>query len=91
MLTCWQNLKKTLMTCLALSEVIISAAINYEPHQLTNYLRELAANFHAWYNSHQFLVENADLANARLALVMATKQILLNGFNLLGITASETM
>lgn len=72
-------------------EVIISAAINYEPHQLTNYLRDLASDFHAYYNSHQFLVENQALRNARLALVMAIRQTLLNGFNLIGISAPESM
>lgn len=72
-------------------DVIVSAALNYEPHQLTNYLRELAADFHAYYNGHQFLVENSQLRNARLALVRATRQTLLNGFNLLGITAPESM
>ncbi len=72
-------------------EVVINAAINYEPHQLTNYLRELAADFHAYYNGHQFLVENNDLRNARLALMMATQQTLLNGFHLLGISAPDSM
>jgi arginyl-tRNA synthetase len=72
-------------------DLIISAAINYEPHQLTNYLRHLAGDFHAYYNAHHFIVEEAALRNARLALVMATRQILLNGFKLLGIQAPETM
>jgi arginyl-tRNA synthetase len=72
-------------------DIIINAAIQYEPHLLTNYLRELAADFHAYYNSHQFLVEEAALRNARLALISAAKQILLNGFSLLGITAPESM
>ncbi len=72
-------------------EMIINAALHYEPHQLTHYLRDLAADFHAYYNSHQFIVEDVGLRDARMALVMAVRQVLLNGFNLLGISAPESM
>ena len=72
-------------------DMIMNAALAYEPHQLTIYLRDLAADFHAYYNSHQFLVDDAALRDARLALIAATRQILLNGFNLLGISAPESM
>lgn len=72
-------------------EMLINAALYYEPHLLTNYLRDLAAHFHSYYNSHQFLVDETNLRNARLALVAATKQVLANGFTLLGITAPESM
>lgn len=72
-------------------EVIRNAALEYEPHVLTTYLRELCAGFHAYYNAHQFIVEDKNLRDARLALVTAVRQILLNGFNLLGITAPATM
>lgn len=72
-------------------DMIVSAALQYEPHQITNYMRELAADFHAYYNSHQFIVEQSTLRNARLALVMAVRQTLLNGFKILGITAPESM
>jgi arginyl-tRNA synthetase len=72
-------------------DMIVTASLHYEPHQLTNYLRELATDFHAYYNAHQFLVEDPALRDARLALVSATRQVLLNGFKLLGITASESM
>jgi len=50
-------------------EVIETAALNHEPHQLTNYLRELANDFHTYYNAHVFLVDNDELRNARLALI----------------------
>lgn len=73
------------------SEIIVDAALNYEPQLLINYLRELAADFHSYYNSNQFLVEDGDLRDARLALISAVKQILLNGFGMLGISAPETM
>ena len=72
-------------------DMIIHAALHYEPHQLTNYLRELATDFHSYYNSHQFLVEETALRHARLALIMGVKQVLLNGFSILGLTAPETM
>ncbi|EKD70449.1 MAG: hypothetical protein ACD_46C00533G0010 [uncultured bacterium] len=72
-------------------DTIVNAALQYEPHLLTNYIRDLAADFHAYYNANQFLVDNKALRDARLALVKATRQVLINGFNLLGITAPETM
>lgn len=83
--------QQLLNTISAYPDMITRAALQYEPHQLTNYARDLAADFHAYYNSHQFLVEDAAVRNARLALITATKQTLLNGFNLLGITAPESM
>jgi arginyl-tRNA synthetase len=72
-------------------DIITNAAIGYEPHLLTNYLRELAAGFHAYYNAHHFIVEDRALRDARLALVSAVKQVLINGFNMLGISAPVTM
>lgn len=72
-------------------EVVIKAALNYEPHILTHFLREVATHFHAYYTSLQFLVADETLRNARLALISATRIVLVNGFNLLGISAPETM
>lgn len=72
-------------------DMITQAALNYEPHQLTHYLRELAMAFHTYYNATTFLVENMNLRNARLTLIAATRQTLRNGFNLLGISAPESM
>ena len=72
-------------------DIIVNAALHYEPHQLTNYLRELAGNFHAYYNSHQFLVDENNLRNARLTLILSVRQILLNGFRLLGVSAPQSM
>lgn len=83
--------RQLLVTLSRYPELIVSAALAYEPHQLTNYLRDLAADFHAYYNSHQFLVEEASLRDARIALITATRQTLVNGFTLLGITAPESM
>ncbi|EKE00764.1 MAG: hypothetical protein ACD_21C00283G0004 [uncultured bacterium] len=68
-----------------------AAAMNYEPHLLAHYLRELANDFHAYYNAQQFLVEDTELRNARLCLINATKQVLVNGLVLLGVSAPEIM
>ena len=72
-------------------EIVESAAMNREPHQLTHYLRELANKFHTYYNAHQFLVESDKLRNARLMLILATRQIIKNGLHLLGVSAPKTM
>jgi arginyl-tRNA synthetase len=72
-------------------DLILNAAEQHEPHLLTNYLRDLAADFHAYYNSHQFLVDDEKLLNARLALILATRQVLRNGLKLLGISTPESM
>lgn len=67
------------------------AALQHEPHQLILYLRELANDFHTYYNAHQFLVEDAPLRNARLNLIDAARQVLANGLSLLSITTPEVM
>jgi arginyl-tRNA synthetase len=72
-------------------EVLERAALQYEPHLLIHYLRELAHEFHTYYNAHQFLVEDACIRNARLNLVCAVKQVLANGLGLLNINAPESM
>ena len=72
-------------------EVVESAATGEEPHQLTHYLRELANDFHTYYNAHQFLVEDAALRDARIKLILATREVLRNGLNLLGVSAPEQM
>ena len=73
------------------SEVVEQAALSYEPHQLAQYLRDLANDFHTYYNAHQFLVAEANLRNARLCLIMATRQVLANGLKLLGVSAPRMM
>ncbi len=72
-------------------EVVESAATGEEPHQLTHYLRELANDFHTYYNAHQFLVEDTALRDARIKLILATREVLRNGLNLLGVSAPEQM
>lgn len=83
--------RQLLNTLSRYSDMIINAALEYEPHQLTHYVRDLAGDFHTYYNSQQFIVEDENLRNARLALISGARQVLLNGFNLLGISAPESM
>jgi len=72
-------------------EVIEIAALAHEPHQVAYYLRELATDFHTYYNAHPFLVDDPSLRDARLALIDAVRQVLANGLTLLGVSAPEVM
>jgi arginyl-tRNA synthetase len=84
--------ERTLITTLAkYVEVLQSAALNCEPHLLPHYLRELANDFHSYYNAHQCLVPNADLRDARLSLLMACKIVLANGLELLDVSTPTAM
>jgi arginyl-tRNA synthetase len=84
--------EQALLTSLArYPEVLETAALNHEPHQLAHFLRELANEFHTYYNAHQFLVEDAALRDARLCLILAVRQVIANGLALLGVSAPEAM
>jgi len=72
-------------------DVLRRAALAYEPHQLANYLRELAGVFHAWYNGTRVLVDDAELRAARVTLALAVRQIIANGLELLGVSAPQSM
>jgi len=72
-------------------EILERAALQHEPHQLTQYLRELANDFHTYYNAHQFLVDDNALRNARLNLICAVRQVIANGLSLLDVSAPESM
>ena len=72
-------------------EVIAMAGAQRAPHMVVHYLRELAQAFHTWYNAEQFIVEDAGLRNARIALALAAQQVIRNGLALLGVSAPETM
>ncbi len=73
-------------------EVVAGAARNSEPHTVATYLRELAGDFHTWYNAHKVLVDDYDaLRDARLALSVAVRQVIANGLDLLGVSAPEAM
>jgi arginyl-tRNA synthetase len=72
-------------------EIGEAAATNEEPHQLTHYLRDLANDLHTYYNAHQFLVDDEALRDARIKLILATREVLRNGLNLIGVSAPENM
>ncbi len=72
-------------------EVVEAAALHEEPHQLTHYLRELANEFHTYYNAHPFLVEEEALRDARIKLILAVREVVRNGLGLLGVSAPERM
>jgi len=72
-------------------DAIAQAAREFAPHQLTFYLKDLAQEFHSYYNAERFLVDDPRLRNARLALIVAVGQVLRNGLTLLGIGAPDAM
>jgi len=72
-------------------ERVLRAAIRREPHIVVKYLRDLANQFHSWYNAHQFIVDDVELRNARVALASAVGQVMSNGLGLLGVSAPAKM
>lgn len=72
-------------------DLVKSAAQALETHLLAHYLRDLANDFHSYYNAEKFIVSDKALCNARLTLVCAVKQVLVNGLNLLAVSAPEKM
>lgn len=70
---------------------VTAAATHREPHTIANYLRELAGEFHSYYNSFKMLDDDEGLRNARVALSVAVKQVIANGLDLLGVSAPEEM
>lgn len=72
-------------------EIVEGAARDLAPHNIAFYLKELAGGFHSYYNAERFIVEDAALTQARLALALAVRQVLKNGLALLGVGAPEKM
>lgn len=72
-------------------EVVENAAKNREPQQVAQYLLDLAGDFHTCYNAVKVMVDDDTLRNTRLALGLATRQVLRNGLNLMGVSAPEEM
>jgi len=72
-------------------EVVEAAAANLEPHLIAQYLRELAGALHSYYHEHKWIVDDAQLRNARITLALATRQVIRNGLDLLGLSAPEKM
>jgi len=76
---------------LAYPEILENAAARLEPYRVAVYLMELAAALHRCYHKHRVIVEDAGLAQARLLLMRAVKQVLANGLELLGVSTPEVM
>jgi len=72
-------------------EVIEAAAADLAPHSVAFYLKDLAAEFHSWYNAERMLVDDATLRDARVALAAAVRQTIRNGLALLGVSCPESM
>ena len=72
-------------------ELVERAARQREPHLIAHYLLEIANAFHTYYNASKFIVKQEDLRQARLCLIAATQQVLVNALTLLGVSAPEQM
>ncbi|WP_110657018.1 arginine--tRNA ligase [Salinicola halimionae] len=84
--------EKALMNRLArYPDTVERAARAREPHQIAQYLTDLASDFHTCYNAQKVMVDDTELRNARLALGLATRQVIGNGLALLGVSAPEEM
>ena len=84
--------EKSLMTALTrYPEVIELAADNRAPQHLVHYLRDLAADFHSWYNANKFIDDPDEVRDARLALAAATRIVIANGLGILGVSAPDSM
>ena len=86
--------ERELALCASLAaypELVQNAATDYAPHQIAFYLKDLAAEFHSWYNAERMLVEDEALKLARLALAAAVRQVLAGGLALLGVSAPASM
>ena len=75
----------------AYPDMLSSAAADVAPHDVAFYLRDLAAAFHSWYAAERFLIDDAALAAARMALLAATRQVLRNALGMMGVSAPDAM
>ena len=84
--------EKALMSTISrYPEVLELAANNRAPQHLVHYLRDLANEFHTYYNAHIFIVDDEALRNARLALIVAVQTVIANGLEVLGVSAPDSM
>jgi arginyl-tRNA synthetase len=72
-------------------DMVESCAVTFEPHRLAEYLHDVAGSYHKFYHVHRVLTDDRNLAAARIALCLAVKTILANGFTILGISAPDKM
>ncbi|MBK7847526.1 MAG: arginine--tRNA ligase [Zoogloea sp.] len=75
----------------AFPEIVQNAAADYAPHQIAFYLKDLAGEFHSYYNAERMLVDDEGLKLARLALAAAVRHVIRNGLRLLGVSAPDSM
>ncbi len=75
----------------AFPEIVANAAEDLAPHQVAFYLKDLAADFHSYYNAERMLVDDAALARSRVALAAAVRQVIRNGMALLGVSCPASM
>jgi arginyl-tRNA synthetase len=80
-----------LATLAAYPETLARAQAELGPHQIAFYLRDLAANLHSFYFAERVLVDDEALKAARIALMVATRQVLRNGLALIGVSAPNKM
>jgi arginyl-tRNA synthetase len=71
--------------------MLSSAAETLAPHDVTFYLRDVASAFHSYYGAERFLSDDAEVTQARLALLSATRQVICNALSVLGVAAPEKM
>ncbi len=72
-------------------DVVENAARDLAPHLIAFYLKDLAGEFHGWYNAERMLVDDAALRDARVALAAAVRQVIRNGLGILGVSCPESM
>ena len=72
-------------------EVIESAARELAPHMIAFYLKDLAADFHSYYNAERMLVDDVELKNVRVAMAAAVRQVIRNGLAILGVSSPQSM
>ncbi|MEK7818697.1 MAG: arginine--tRNA ligase [Bacteroidota bacterium] len=82
------NILKTLLN---FPEIISNCAKSFEPHHLTNYLKEVAEAFHSFYHANRVLNDDEELTRARITLCLMAKKVLANGLEILNVSAPEKM
>ena len=75
----------------AYPEMLAGASADFAPHDVAFYLRDVASALHSWYAAERFLIDDAALAAARMALLAATRQVLRNALHMIGVSAPDAM
>jgi arginyl-tRNA synthetase len=83
--------KSLISTLSRYPEIVELAANNRAPQNLVHYLRDLANEFHTYYNAHTFIVDDDALRNARLTLIVAARTVIASGLDILGVSAPDSM